>query len=169
MAPRDHARAALTELTRLRHEFGAAPAARKRALLPILDRIRFKTARDVLAVHELLCFMRAYPDDQAILARVERMLAGFERRTDLRRFRAALADSGVAGTAIQYRFFAETTKWLARRWPKQLRIDWDELDESSLLEALIPLLGAYAETPGMEEFDYGLRGWLDLMRGKDET
>jgi hypothetical protein len=49
--------------------------------------------------------VRAYPDNQAVLDQAERMLARFERRADLRRHRAALADTGIAGTAIHYVFF----------------------------------------------------------------
>src|SRR5262245_28081628 len=101
-APRKPHRAdlALRELARLRLEFGTAAAARKRGLLGVLGRARLRTRRQVLALHEALCFMRAYPDDRALLARIERLLRGFERRADLRRHRAALADSGIAGTDI---------------------------------------------------------------------
>src|SRR5262249_26385211 len=99
-------RAALRELERLRLQFGPMPAAQKRECLALLERARLATARDVLALHEALCFLRAYPGDAALLDRAERMLAAFERRADLVRFRAALADTGIAGTAIQYRFFA---------------------------------------------------------------
>ena len=166
---RPGSRAALRELARLRLEFGPEAAARKRALLNALDRRALANARDVLALHEALCFMRAYPDDRALLGQVERMLSRFDSRADLRRHRAPLADSGIAGTAIHYRFFAETLIWLAERWPRSLRIDWDELEDSPLLEALMPLLGIDAETPGFDEYDYGLRGWIDRMKRDDES
>ncbi|HTM58530.1 MAG TPA: hypothetical protein VL123_08965 [Candidatus Udaeobacter sp.] len=162
-------RVALRELSRLRLEFGRGPAQRKRVLLSQLERASLVTSADLLGLHEALCFMRAYPDDRAALAQAERMLARFERRADLRRHRAKLGDSGIAGTAIRYRFFAETMGWLADRWPGHLRIDWDEIDESPLLERLLPLLGIDAETPGFDEYDYGLRGWIDRMKGAGET
>src|SRR5262245_57634434 len=126
-------RAALLELSRLRLEFGPTAAARKHALLEELGR-PLPTPAAVLKLHEALCFMRAYPDDRALLLRVERMLSTFERRADLRRHRAALDDSGITGTAIRYRFFAETTLWLAGRWPRNLRIGWNGLGDSELLE-----------------------------------
>src|SRR5260370_706911 len=80
-----------------------------------------RAAAALLGLHGALCFMRAYPDDRAGLAQAARRLARFERRADLRRHRARLADSGIAGTAIHYRFFAETMSWLADRWPESLR------------------------------------------------
>src|SRR5258708_26638835 len=125
-------RVALRELSRSRLDFGPELARRKRVLLSALERASLPAAADLLGLHEALCFMRAYPDDRAVLAQAERMLARFERRADLRRHRARLADSGIAGTAIHYRFFAETMSWLADRWPESLRIDWDELGQSPL-------------------------------------
>ena len=54
------------------------------------------------------------------------MLARFASRADLRAHRTALADSGIAGTAIHFRFFAGQALWLAERWPAQLRLDRDD-------------------------------------------
>jgi hypothetical protein len=96
-------------------------AARKIALLDALARVRLPSARAVLRLHEVLLFLRAFPDDREVLARVERMLAGFESRQDLRRFRAELADTGVAGTEIGFSFFGPTASWLARRCPTSSR------------------------------------------------
>ncbi len=163
------AAASLRELGRLRLEFGARAAKRRRELLAVLDRSPVPTARDVLSLHEALCFARAYPDDAGLRREVERMLAGFARRADVRRHAEALEDSGIAGARVRYRFFAETANWLARRWPDQLRIDWENLEATDLIEALLPLLGAFAESPGLDERDYGLRGWLRRMKGARET
>ena len=90
---------------------------RKLELLRRLERRRLARAADLLRLHECLCFWRAYPDDAGLLAQVERMLEGFAGRSDLRRHRETLADSGVAGTPIHYSFFWPTALWLARHWP----------------------------------------------------
>ena len=107
--------ALLRELEGLKTEFGGNAARRKLALLRRLRRGRLARATDVLALHEQLCFMRAYPDDVAILQCVEQLLQGFNRRSDLRRFAEDLADTGIAGTSTHYAFFAPTARWLARR------------------------------------------------------
>ena len=169
--------AALAELERLKAEFGGPGlGARKAELLRRLRRARLAGPVQELRLHEAACFLAAYPDDAAVLARAESLLAGFARRPDLRAARAALEDSGVAGTDIRYPFFAATARWLAREWGPLLDIDWDEtraaagaaravdLDES--LERLLPLLAHYAETPGLDEIDLGLRGWLQRMSGR---
>lgn len=161
--------AALRTLAQLRLEFGAAAAARKLECLAQLERARLPGASEVAALHEALCFARAYPDDERLLERVERLLADFARRPDLRRHRGELEDSGIAGTEIRFRFYAETAKWLAERWPARLRIDWSAFEDLGLLEALLPLLVTAAESPGLEEFDYGVRGWITRLKGPRET
>src|SRR5512147_277327 len=67
-------------------------AATKLALLADLEVRTLRTPREIRRLHDVLCFLRAYPDDRSVLAQVERMLAGFETRSDFRRHRAGLAD-----------------------------------------------------------------------------
>jgi hypothetical protein len=157
----------LAELERLRTEFGGGVAARKAELLGLLTRARLGRADQLRRLHEVACYLRAYPDDERVLQRVERLLDGFSRRADLRRFRDELADSGLAGTAIHYSFFAEMASWLARRWPGQLAIDWDAVDEAHPgLDRLLDLLAHPAETPGLDDEALGPRAWLARMSGR---
>src|SRR3990172_2846173 len=95
----------LTALERCKDQYGAGSAEAKLALLVRLERADLRSARAVWRLHEVLCFLRAYPDDARLLAQVERMLARFSGRADLKRASAALSDTGIAGTAIRYRFF----------------------------------------------------------------
>ena len=113
-SPRDPRRA-LRELESLCLVFGRAPATRKRILLRALAAKPLGNPADLLLLHELLCFMRAYPDNRALLSQVNGVLRGFASRSDLRRHRRALADSGVAGTDIHYRFYWPTARRLAAR------------------------------------------------------
>ena len=125
------AAALLRELEGLKAVFGGEAARRKLALLAGLRRGRFARATDVLALHEQLCFMRAYPDDAQVLQRVEQLLQGFDRRSDLARFAEDLADTGIAGTPTHYAFYAPTAGWLARRWGDRLQIDWENFANSA--------------------------------------
>ncbi|TAN55913.1 MAG: hypothetical protein EPN19_01970 [Betaproteobacteria bacterium] len=113
----------LRALERLRNHFAPGSGAAKRGWLRELDRLRLRSARRVERLHEQLCFMRAYPDDARVLATVRRMLAGFERRADLRAERDALENRGIAGTAIRFPFFWPSARWLARHWPDSLALD----------------------------------------------
>ena len=90
-----NAATALRSLERARDDYGAGAAARKRALLAVLATARLRRAGEVRRLHEALAFLRAYPDDARLLAAVERMLARFDRRADLRAHREALAHGGI--------------------------------------------------------------------------
>ena len=159
----------LAELEETRAEYAAGAAARKLALLAELRRSRLPRASEVARLHEVLCFLRAYPDDAPLLAQVERMLAGFGRRRDLRRHRRALASTGIAGTDIRYRFFQPTASWLADRWGDALRIDWKAFRRQDRLEPLLPLLALPAEAPGLDEIAFSVREWIRRLKGPKET
>ena len=160
----------LRALERLRTEFGAQVARVRVALLVRLARASLPSAGAVRRLHEALCFARAYPDDAAVLRQVERMLAGFARRGDLRRHAGALADSGIAGTTLHYPYFAETAAWLAQRFPRELGVDWELVDddtEQKLFDRLDPLV-LYCETPGLDEIDLSMRAWVARLKAPDE-
>ncbi|MFQ5961107.1 MAG: hypothetical protein ACE5MG_06900, partial [Candidatus Methylomirabilales bacterium] len=125
--------------------------------------------KQTLRLHEILCFLRAYPDDRDIHAQVERMLAGFADRADLRSHRAALVDTGIAGTPIRYPFFWFTARWLARRWPDRLSIDWANFDNRHKLEEILHLLLPYCETPALDELKFPPRDWIHRLKGSTET
>jgi hypothetical protein len=160
---------ALARLERCRVTYGGGVEGEKLALLERLDRARLSTAAQVLTLHDALCFLRAYPDGPRLLTTVERMLARFARRSDLRRHRRALLDSGIAGTAIEYRFFWPTARWLARRWGGRLAIVWNDFEQRERLLDVLPLLSLYGETPALDELDYSTRQWLARLKGPEET
>jgi hypothetical protein len=159
----------LRELAALRLAFGADASRRKRELIAAFDRAVLPAARDVLALHELLLFWRAYPDDAELLAAVERSLAAFGDRRDLRRFRRELADSGLPGCNIAYPFFFFTAVRLAERFPARLVVDWPAWERKGELESLLHLLLPYAETPWVDEVGYPPRDWLAALKGPGEA
>jgi hypothetical protein len=159
----------LAALERRRLEFGSGPADAKLVLLKQLARTRLGSARAVLRLHEALCFIAAYPDNAAVLAQVQAMLAGFAGRTDLRTHRAALAGSAIAGTAIHYRFFAGQAQWLAQHWPGQLRLDRDDTDAEARIARALPPLLTPAEAQALVELKPPGYAALDRLRGSRET
>lgn len=159
----------LSELDSLKREFDDDVLGRKIELLRHLEHRRLKTAKAVAQFHDILCFMRAWPDGSEILEITERILEGFAKRSDLRRFHNQLEGSGIAGTNISYRFFHPTAEWLAERWGDRLQIDWPEFENTANLESFLPILGSYAETPALDEYDFGARDWIDRMKNPGET
>ncbi len=161
-------RSPLAGLEKIRAEFGPGWPERKRALLARLAKARLGSAKSVARLHDVLTFLRAYPDDRALLTQVEAMLATFERRADVRRFRRQLADTGIAGTDIRFPFFAETAWRLATRFPDRVDIDWGDVADPTRLERWLPFVAHPAEVPGLDEIAWTPGEWLDRMRGATE-
>jgi hypothetical protein len=157
------------ELDRRKTEYGPDAAGRKLELLRTLNGRRLDRVVDVERFHEALCFLRAYPDSKELLGEVEGILSGFGDRSDVRRYRRDLQDSGIAGTPIHFQFFPGAALWLARRCGEHLSIDWDEVENQGKLEELLEQVVLYAETPGLDEYGYSVREWIDLLKGPQET
>jgi hypothetical protein len=136
------------------------------ALLKRLDRRALATAAQVRRLHELLCFLRAYPDDARVESQVVAMLDRFDRRADLRRHRDALAYSGIAGTLGWFPYFWPTAEWLASRWPDALRFDRRDTVAGNTLARVLPLLVTPVEAAALREA--GLSGYaaIDRLRGR---
>jgi hypothetical protein len=159
----------LASLERILTRYGAGVAERKAKLIRELARRSLSSSDKVYRFHEALCFLWAYPDNRDVLRAVESALERFEKRRDLRIFRDELTNSGIAGTDIHFQFFWFMSRWLVRRHPEHLSIDWDEYENVSGLEAILHLLATYSETPGLDEIDFALQDWVDNLKGPDET
>ena len=163
------ATAALAQLEQIRGTFGGDAGRYKLEALLALEHAPLQNAGEVRRLHEILCWMHAYPDTPSVLRRVRAMLARFARRADLRRNRASLADTGISGTRIQYVFFWFTAQWLARRWPDRLTIDWKAFDTRRELVPLLPLMLPYPETTALDEVSLSARQWIARLKGPRET
>jgi hypothetical protein len=159
----------LTALERTRFDFGHAAGVTKLTLLGLCLRARLRSARDVARLHEMLCFMRAYPDDARVLAAVEDLLARFAQRADLRHHRAALADSGIAGTTIYFRFFHAQAQWLTQHWPAHLTLDRSDIEADTLIARALPVLLTSIEVEALRELKLSGYAALDRLRARGET
>src|SRR5690606_4342510 len=135
----------LKRIETLKNEFGPQAAMQKKECLQELKSAQFATAAEIERLHEILCFMQAWPDDEATLSLVDTLLAQFDQRRDLKRHAEELANTGIAGTPIHFQFFAVTALWLAERWPDRIRIDWEEFENAELLEPYLELMASYSE------------------------
>lgn len=131
---------ALASLARMARRYEPGLGARKLALLRRLSSAKLATPKQLLRLHELLCFLDAYPDDRRVRDLARRLLTAFRRRPDLRRHRAALAGSGIAGTDTPYRFFWPTARWISTRWPGALVIDREDPEHVHAILDVLPQL-----------------------------
>jgi len=161
--------AALTRLESLVAVYTLESAREKRDLVAALLPVRLPDARSVVRLHELLCFLRAYPDDRRLLRSVERGLRAFSERRDLRRHREDLAGSGIAGTPIDYRLYWIMARWLVRHWPDRLAIDWEEFDGEERLAPFLAALVPPTDRAALESSEWSGREWIEAMKAPRET
>ncbi|MHC5064527.1 MAG: hypothetical protein ACYTG5_11210 [Planctomycetota bacterium] len=164
------ASALLRQLLGTKYDLSEAGNRRKYELLERLESANLPSAEAVQDLHEILCYLRAYPPDPEVHQLVGRMLQAFEQRRDLQRFARSLADTGIAGTYIYFRFYWLTAIWLAERGcSPQLSIDWPEFENKDELPGLLHLLLPFSETPGLDCFDLSPQEWLQELKGPEET
>ncbi len=158
----------LARLEALVRSFGPETAREKLALLHRLDSGSFPSAKMLSRFHEAALVARVHPDDDAIASAATGILDRFHARADLRRHRAELVDSGIAGTDIRYPFHWVTARFLAQHWPERLRVDWASLDDGAELERVMPRLLGWVEAvePGMQRAE--LRRWLESLASARE-
>ena len=159
----------LEQLEFLRAEFGVRAGGEKLRLLAILEHKSLSRSSEVERLHEALCFARAWPDSPKLLATVNRMLKNFADRKDLRNFAGELANTGIAGTDIRFRFYFATARWLVEHWGDALRIDWEEFEAADRLSNQLRFLALFSERAALEQFIYDAQDWIDRMRGEGET
>jgi len=159
----------LGQLHRLKAVYQEESTASKIAILKKLEQRELNRPSAVKRLHDILCYLAAYPDNRQVHSFARRMLKGYPDRRDVKRFRRRLANTGIAGTTTHYSFFAPTALWLASRWPNYVTVDWAELTETDMIEELLRLLAAYAESPGLDEAGYSVRQWVELLKGPGET
>jgi len=151
----------------MRSSYGKAGARARFKLLRVLEHADFRSAAQVVELHELLCFLHAYPDSEEVFGQVARMLEGFGSRPDLRRNRRRLTNTGIAGTDTVYPFGFSTAKWLEERSAEQLSIEWADVARPETVEGRLQLFSLWAERPVFDEPPLDGREWLERLRGNE--
>ncbi len=114
----------------MRDTFGPNVARERASLIRTLGKSRILNPSDLLLYHDLLCFVRAYPDDPSLEKLAERELLAFGKRvTDYKRLTRdrkgrRLDDSGIESTTTCYQFNYDMTRHLSAKYsqepPRQL-------------------------------------------------
>ncbi len=150
--------------------FGTSERARKSALLARAARCEIVAADVLVAWHDCLLYLIAYPESAALhrAARVElRRVARIARRIVLRgpqRERRRLEGSGLAWTSLTFAFGWDVARWLATRFPRHGDVDSFGDNGMPLDHVLAPALPPleFALTAGGEDGN----ALLDDARGR---
>ena len=162
----------LDELEGLRPRFGDGDTKTLRAL-NTLSKVKLSDADLLVRFHERLLFIRAYPPTAKVLAQVEDILKRFgERLAELQHADADLSPleapevSGVAGTSVTSNFSFAIVRWLVKKYPAQLSIDWDWFEEEDRFGATMPRFLPLLEDDAMVEAHVPFRDWLRAAKGR---
>ena len=158
----------LERLDELKRPAGARERERLRGALKQAARRDFRDAASLIRFHEILLFLRAYPQDRDLLRQAEQILSSFKGRVDkLRAAGAADFDefaepevSGIAGTSFSAVFGYHIARWLAARHPARVGIEWEGYEDKGQLAAVLPRFIPLLEEEAYVESFYAHRDEL---------
>lgn len=134
---------------------------------------RVTDAESLIELLERLLFRRAYPRNKRELKTTENALKRIELEiTRLRRADADLSPldapevSGIAGTSVTSNFSYPIARWLVRKYPRQVSIDWDWLENEEQWSAMLPRFLPLLADDAMVEAHVPIREWLRAAAGR---
>jgi hypothetical protein len=143
-------------------------------LLEQLSRLEFKDADLLIRYHEILLFLRSYPQSPRILQLAEKELASFSQRVE--RLRDTGSDlsaleepevSGTVGTSVTDTFSFYIVRWLLRRHGNQIKFNWDWFEDENRLGSAWPRFMPLLEEDAAVEANVPYVEWLRAARGRE--
>lgn len=161
----------LDQLDELKTKFGPTEAKRVESLLQRLARHNFRDTDSLIRYHELLLFVRAYPQSAAVMRAAEKELRDFAKRVAWLRDRDVDVSglehpdvSGIAGSPVTDAFSFYIVRWLMRHYPAQTRIYWDWFEDENRLAATWPRFMPLLSEDALVEANVPYRQWLNAAR-----
>lgn len=161
----------LDQLDELKTSFDPKAAKTIEALLGRLTRHKFRDTDSLVRYHELLLFVRAYPQSAAVMRAAEKELNNFANRVQWLRDQDVDVSvlehpdvSGIAGTPVTDTFSFYIVRWLMQRYPAQTRIYWDWFEDENRLAATWPRFMPLLSEDAFVEANVPYRKWLNAAR-----
>jgi hypothetical protein len=140
-------------------------------------RHQFKDSKSLIRLHEILLFLRAYPQNARIARLSDSLLESFPKRIEkLKESRADILGfddpeiSGIAGTSVTDTFGFNIVRWLLERHPSQVSFDWKWFEDESRLAQTWPRFMPLLEEDALVEANVPYVSWLSAARdGKREV
>ena len=174
--PRDNTTQVLNQLDELKNQFSEVVSRRIERLLKQISRKKFNDTDSLVLYHEILLFLRAYPQTASTVSTTESELRGFSNRV------AYLIEndvdtsslqhpeiSGIAGTSVIDTFSFYIVRWLLKCFPSQVKIDWDWFENEYRLAETWPRFMPLLEEDAFVEAHVPYQKWLAAARkGRSE-
>lgn len=167
----------LARLERLSRERVESSARDSVALLLRLGRTRLLDASDLIRLHELLLFLRAYPHDREVLKASEALLAKFSRRVESRLedptfdLPALVAPevSGIAGVPLSIDWSLPVVRHLVAHHPRAVDIDWAVPWNEPALASVLKCLSPAFEDAGYVEYPVPAKRWIEQAKAGKQS
>ena len=131
----------LHQLERLKLTFNSRSPKQIERLLTRIERVATPEAESLIGLHELLLFLRAYPQSAAIVNKTESLLRDFAGRVreaaDREEDLSSLDHpemSGIAGRDVVDTFGYYVVAGLVARYPRQTEFYWEWFEDENRLE-----------------------------------
>jgi len=163
----------LSQLEAARYDFGSGQAAKIVKLLRLLEAESFTDPASLIRFHEVLLFLRAFPQGPAVVRSTERILKSFH--TKVTRLRGAGADmdafdtfevGGVSGTAMEDTLSFDVARWLVKKLPGKVEIAWDNYEPGRDLGNTGPRFMPLLADDAYVEADTPWQKWMEAAGGK---
>jgi hypothetical protein len=155
----------LDALQNFKGQFTPDAARAAEAALSKAARTKLHDPAELIRLHELVLYLRAYPQSPRVVALADEILFSFAdrlRNVDRDPFENPEI-SGIAGTGLSTNFSYDVAVNLAHRHP--IEIDWDNYERSDrlapVLSKLIPLAREYSSVEPHVDWRY----WFDRAKG----
>ena len=164
----------IAQLDELKNQF--TPKATHR-ILHLLDQLSRKDLNDpdsLVRYHEILLFLRAYPQNASMVRATENELRAFANRVSaLREQDVDLSPleepeiSGIAGTSVVDTFSFYIVRWLLQRHSSRVDLDWEWFADENRLAETWPRFMPLLEEDAFVEANIPYREWLRAARGRN--
>ncbi len=163
----------LDQLERAAQSFGLREHAKVPGLLARLSKSPFTDPDLLIRYHELLLFIRAYPQTTKVERLADKELASITQR--VRALRDAEVDltalqtpevSGITGTPVTDTFTFPIVRWLIRHQPGRVALDWDWFEDEYRLAASLPRFIPLLEEDAAVEANVPYAEWLRAAAGR---
>ena len=166
----------LDQFDELTTQFGSPGYRNLERLLSRLAQAEIDDLDQLVRLHELFLFVRAYPGNTRVLRRAESQLKGYAKR--VARLREAGVDlspiespevSGIAGTSVTDTFTFPIVRWLVARHPGRTTLAWDWFEDENRLSEGWPRFMPLLAEDALVEANVPYPLWLKAAKGRSAS
>jgi hypothetical protein len=157
----------LDQLDKSKRHFGPDQSQQTLRLLARLMQSKITDADSLIRFHEILLFLSAYPQSAPVKHLADALLKSFDKRVaalenagvDLSSFDHPEL-SGIGGRSLTDTFTYPIVRWLVKREPKRVALDWEWFEDENRLAESWPRFMPLLEEDAFVEANVPYKSWL---------